>query len=303
MADDYLAQGIAAVKTGQVQEASILLKQAIEQNPNDERGWGWLYNVSSNDGERLTCINEILRINPNNEKARQHFLEISTRIEKMYSDNGLKVSETVATDQTRLVTSAVPKKNKNYSRISKGEGFILIAFLLVAIFLGINIIKIIHPVYGTMRSPFPFGEEASLNNKANGQHSDWTLQVLDVIRGYDANKIIHNSNMFNGSPPAGASWMLIKVKVTLKSGDALSLNAYDISVVSGGQFFSGLQFVCCTGDFGYPELNANIASPGTSVVGWVIRPVLINDEKPLLALNINSFNRDLDKGLFFALSR
>lgn len=71
MPDDLLSQGIAAIKAGNVQQARQLLDGAIKQNPNDERGWGWFYNVAANDEERLRCIKQVLRINPNNKKAKE----------------------------------------------------------------------------------------------------------------------------------------------------------------------------------------------------------------------------------------
>jgi tetratricopeptide (TPR) repeat protein len=77
MADDFLTQGIAAVKAGNIHQARQLLDSAIKQNPNDERTWGWFYNVCENDEERLHCLKEILRIVPNNEKAKQKYNELT----------------------------------------------------------------------------------------------------------------------------------------------------------------------------------------------------------------------------------
>jgi tetratricopeptide (TPR) repeat protein len=77
MADDLLTQGIAAVKAGNKQEARRLLDAAIRQSPNDERTWGWFYNVCENDTERLKCLKEILRINPNHQQARQKYNELT----------------------------------------------------------------------------------------------------------------------------------------------------------------------------------------------------------------------------------
>lgn len=76
MAEDLLAQGIAAVKTGNIQEARKLLDAAIRAAPNDIRGWGWFFNVCQTDTERLRCIKEILRIDPNNDNAKQKYNEL-----------------------------------------------------------------------------------------------------------------------------------------------------------------------------------------------------------------------------------
>jgi len=77
MPDDLLAQGIAAVKAGNVQQARQLLDSAIRHNPNDERGWGGFYKVAANDEERLKCLKEIIKINPNDQQARQRYNELT----------------------------------------------------------------------------------------------------------------------------------------------------------------------------------------------------------------------------------
>jgi tetratricopeptide (TPR) repeat protein len=69
--DDLLQQGIAAYRAGKRDEARKFFIAALKQNRNDERTWGWMYNVCNNDTERIDCIKQMLRINPKNEKASQ----------------------------------------------------------------------------------------------------------------------------------------------------------------------------------------------------------------------------------------
>ena len=69
--DDLLQQGIAVYRAGQRDEARKYFISALKQNRNDERIWGWMYNVCNNDTERIDCLKQILRINPKNEKANQ----------------------------------------------------------------------------------------------------------------------------------------------------------------------------------------------------------------------------------------
>jgi hypothetical protein len=158
------------------------------------------------------------------------------------------------------------------------------------------------PKLGTLDNPYPYGVEAPLTHTSNSQRSNFTIQVLNRIRGDDANNIIHTANTFNDDPPAGTSWMLVQVKVTLTDGSAFKITSHDVSVISGGQIFGGFDFsACCTEDMGFPELDASIALPGTSVEGWVIRPVFLTDEKPLLALGINTYQPNMNKGIFLSL--
>jgi hypothetical protein len=75
MSDELIAKGIEAVNSGDNKKARQILGDAMSNYPNDERSWGWFYNVAENDTERLRCVKEVLRINPNNARAKQ-LLEI-----------------------------------------------------------------------------------------------------------------------------------------------------------------------------------------------------------------------------------
>jgi len=67
----HLESGIQALKSGDRDAARRHLAQALREDPNSERAWQWMFNAANNDTERTKCIREILRINPENEKARR----------------------------------------------------------------------------------------------------------------------------------------------------------------------------------------------------------------------------------------
>ncbi|MBI5704437.1 MAG: tetratricopeptide repeat protein [Chloroflexota bacterium] len=69
--EDLVQQGISAIKAGDKNTAKKLFLSAIKQNPDNERAWQYMYNVSSTYQERIHCLQQILRINPANEKAKQ----------------------------------------------------------------------------------------------------------------------------------------------------------------------------------------------------------------------------------------
>jgi Tfp pilus assembly protein PilF len=43
--DDLIKQGAAAFKAGDLETARKLLTEAVKQFPDDERAWGWMYNI------------------------------------------------------------------------------------------------------------------------------------------------------------------------------------------------------------------------------------------------------------------
>jgi len=69
--DDLLKQGLAACKAGRKEEARNILMQVIEQDKRNEKAWLWLTGVVDTDEERLTCLENVLAINPNNEAAQR----------------------------------------------------------------------------------------------------------------------------------------------------------------------------------------------------------------------------------------
>jgi len=68
---DNLEAGIAAFKAGKRDEARSLLIAAMKDAPNNENVWGWLYQVSNNDIERIQALRKVVAINPQNVKAKE----------------------------------------------------------------------------------------------------------------------------------------------------------------------------------------------------------------------------------------
>jgi len=69
--NDVLEQGIAALKAGQKAEARHLLEQVVQQDKDNETAWLWLSGAVDTDRDRIHCLRETLRINPNNQHARR----------------------------------------------------------------------------------------------------------------------------------------------------------------------------------------------------------------------------------------
>lgn len=67
---ENLKNGITAHKAGDKVTARRLFAQALKEDPNSERAWQWMFNAANNDTERIKCLREILRINPDNDKAQ-----------------------------------------------------------------------------------------------------------------------------------------------------------------------------------------------------------------------------------------
>ncbi|HSO13153.1 MAG TPA: hypothetical protein VLT51_12310 [Anaerolineales bacterium] len=73
--ESLLQQGINAAKAGDKARAFQLLTRATQDNTTAEKAWLWLAGVVTVDAERLFCLDNALRINPNNEPAKNKAAE------------------------------------------------------------------------------------------------------------------------------------------------------------------------------------------------------------------------------------
>lgn len=66
-----LQEGIAAAKAGDKARARQLLLQALTLDERNEQAWLWLSGVADDTDEARTCLENVLALNPANERARQ----------------------------------------------------------------------------------------------------------------------------------------------------------------------------------------------------------------------------------------
>jgi CheY-like chemotaxis protein len=67
--EEMLNAGIDCAKTGRRAEAKHWLARAAEANPDSESAWLWLASISEYPEELLVFLNNVLRINPENQRA------------------------------------------------------------------------------------------------------------------------------------------------------------------------------------------------------------------------------------------
>ncbi len=70
-ADSMVRDAIKAYHAGSPEEARNLLFKAVEVDEANEQAWLWLSAVVEADADKQTCLENVLTINPNNEKAKQ----------------------------------------------------------------------------------------------------------------------------------------------------------------------------------------------------------------------------------------
>jgi hypothetical protein len=142
--ENLIEQGVNAFKSGDRETARKNLMAAVQQHTNDERAWGWMFNVCNTDQERIHCLKQVVRINPKNEKANQRLdqltgfdfpLNIPQPTTSIHQTSGIQ------TPNQTLITNSAPTKSNNLDNIS----IILIVILVVLsmFWMGIGLLQII----------------------------------------------------------------------------------------------------------------------------------------------------------------
>jgi hypothetical protein len=69
--DQLYQDGVAAIRAGNPNKARSLLEEVVRLDPVHEQGWLWLSAVVETDEDRITCLDNVLTINPFNEEAQR----------------------------------------------------------------------------------------------------------------------------------------------------------------------------------------------------------------------------------------
>lgn len=77
---DLTTQGIMAYEAGEYKEANRLLAHAVKEDKHNEDAWFYLGMVQTKPEKKKQCMQRVLKINPDNEKAKQ---EIANAAEEM----------------------------------------------------------------------------------------------------------------------------------------------------------------------------------------------------------------------------
>lgn len=68
--DAMIRAAVEAIRAGKKQDARTLLERAVDLDEYNENAWLWLSAVVDTPEEQRTCLDNVLIINPNNEKAK-----------------------------------------------------------------------------------------------------------------------------------------------------------------------------------------------------------------------------------------
>jgi Tol biopolymer transport system component len=133
---DLVREGIEAARSGDKLTARRLLQQAISYDPDNEVAWMWMASVVDTVEERRRCLERVLRINPNNARAR----EALTRLGGTPPARRETTSDTPRVPAGGAVTPN-PRVARPVDRTRRQQG--LNAYLVAAIVVAVVVIGVV----------------------------------------------------------------------------------------------------------------------------------------------------------------
>ena len=90
---ETLKEGIAAAQSGDRAQARTLLMKVTEAEPKNENAWLWLASISEYPEELLVFLNNVLSINPQNERAKEWSAATKSLIAKTFVQRGIDAAK------------------------------------------------------------------------------------------------------------------------------------------------------------------------------------------------------------------
>lgn len=104
---DLTARGIEAYKQGNIAGAHQLFVEALRENANDELAWLWISGTIASDKDKMICLENALRINPNNEVTRQALTRLQEKVKAEEQSSTPAAQEPIA-EQAPAALSMTP---------------------------------------------------------------------------------------------------------------------------------------------------------------------------------------------------
>lgn len=169
--DDLTRQGIDAFRAGKRDEARKLLLTAVKQNPDSESAWGWLYNVTENDRERIYCLKQVLRINPSNKKVNQLYKNLLDK-QSLLENSQKPTSKQTAQKVLNVPQPARLRPVKNNKLANKNSNcFIIGALTSIALC-----------VCGFFAIGIPFSSSSGIATKTLSAAETFEVSAVDVVK-------------------------------------------------------------------------------------------------------------------------
>ena len=118
---ESIQQAESAIKAGDTKSAFELLREVLAENPNSERAW-WIMSGLVQRSERANCLEQVLRINPENQFARDALTQLNTAPPK----EEIKPEREIPKPAKKAPVTTLPDEFKTWHYTKRSKLFLII---------------------------------------------------------------------------------------------------------------------------------------------------------------------------------
>jgi len=135
---EILDQAIAALKAGRKVEARRLLEGILAADRYNENAWLWMSGAVDTDAERIVCLENVLTLNPYNERARKGLEQLGrtppplpiTPLFSSQKSTGITSLPSVPTPRTATVEVSVSSSDSPRTEVADYRLYIAVIIAL-----------------------------------------------------------------------------------------------------------------------------------------------------------------------------
>lgn len=176
MASEKLIQAVQLIKSGDKQAALLLLKEVVQADPNDENAWLWLHTCVEQVEQKKYCLQRALKINPNNQQARNALLKLENRVsvDSILAHPPVSISPVASTKiQSSEHIHSPDKARETKTRKNILPLVVIIGLSACALFSLLVIVIVKPPVLSQIFSVFTGGSYSSSMKPVINELQEW----------------------------------------------------------------------------------------------------------------------------------
>lgn len=129
---ENLKEAIKLIKEGNKKEGGQILLDLVKSEPNNENAWLWLSMCLADQNKKIQCLEKVLEINPNNQKAKVMYQDINLSLQK-------KNNQDIENNKNQIdhISKESNQKNKKNLLITLNLMLILIVIGLLIVIFGV----------------------------------------------------------------------------------------------------------------------------------------------------------------------
>jgi hypothetical protein len=145
MTEQLIQSGIQALRTGKKREARRIFSELVRSSPDNAEAWWYLSGVVDNPEQKVHCLRQVLRIQPQHEEARLLLNQLEGRVAAVTPPRGLPrpVLDFTESEGTLTVSDVTPSNDSDNEPENHDILILAISVIVALLAIGGTVIAVV----------------------------------------------------------------------------------------------------------------------------------------------------------------